>query len=384
MSISNQEAERILREGISALQHDRPGQAKALFGTVADSGRANVQVWLLLATACRADGDAAGEESALDQVMLMDPRVVRAHIMKGDCRARAGDDRTALNFYASARMIADGQPLPADLVSEFRRIDAELPAMKHRLEAARDAALAAQGFAVADRSPRFGQSLEILAGRKRVFVQEPTGYYFPGLPHVQYFNPADFVWVPEVEAATDDIRAELETLLRSAGTREFRPYIQSDANAPRLDGNSLLDNADWSALFLCENGKVADDIVAQCPKTWAAVQNAPLPWIASSPTVMFSLLRAGARIAPHTGTHNTRLVCHLPLIVPAGCLYRVGNEIREWEEGKILIFDDTIEHEAWNDGSEDRVVLIFDIWRPELSEREQREVGALFQSHVVE
>ena len=95
---------------------------------------------------------------------------------------------------------------------------------------------------------------------------------------------------------------------------------------------------------------------------------------------MFSLLRPGARIAPHTGMYNTRLVCHLPLIVPPGCRFRVGNEVREWQEGKLLIFDDTIEHEAWNDGTEDRVVLIFDIWRPELSEQERREVAALFRS----
>jgi aspartyl/asparaginyl beta-hydroxylase (cupin superfamily) len=91
---------------------------------------------------------------------------------------------------------------------------------------------------------------------------------------------------------------------------------------------------------------------------------------------MFSLLRPGARIAAHTGMFNTRLVCHLPLIVPPGCAFRVGNEVRQWEEGKILIFDDTIEHEAWNEGSQDRVVLIFDIWRPELSEQERREVAA--------
>ena len=61
---------------------------------------------------------------------------------------------------------------------------------------------------------------------------------------------------------------------------------------------------------------------------------------------------------------NTRLTCHLPLIVPPGCGFRVGNEVREWVEGKLLVFDDTIEHEAWNDSGEDRVVLIFDIGGP--------------------
>jgi len=93
---------------------------------------------------------------------------------------------------------------------------------------------------------------------------------------------------------------------------------------------------------------------------------------------MFSLLKPGTRIPAHNGTHNTRLICHLPLIVPPGCFFRVGNETRQWEVGKLIIFDDTIEHEAWNDSAEERVVLIFEVWRPELSAQEQSEVTALF------
>ena len=147
----------------------------------------------------------------------------------------------------------------------------------------------------------------------------------------------------------------------------------------RLDANKgLVENRDWSALFLCENGKPDEALIARCPATWAAVNEAPLARIPGwGPTVMFSLLKAGARIEPHTGMFNTRLVCHLPLLVPEGCTFRVGNEIRPWEEGKLLIFDDTIEHEAWNDSLEDRVVLIFDIWRPELSAQERDELTAL-------
>jgi aspartyl/asparaginyl beta-hydroxylase (cupin superfamily) len=90
------------------------------------------------------------------------------------------------------------------------------------------------------------------------------------------------------------------------------------------------------------------------------------------------MLKAGAHIGAHTGMYNTRLICHLPLIVPPGCSFRVGNQVREWEAGKLLIFDDTIEHEAWNDSGEDRVMLIFDIWHPELTEQEKRELTFLF------
>jgi len=163
------------------------------------------------------------------------------------------------------------------------------------------------------------------------------------------------------------------------GTGDFRAYIQHGQESVRLDANqSLVDDKDWSALFLVENGATVPQVVDRCPRTWQALQRAPLLAIPGrAPTAMFSLLKAGARIAPHTGMFNTRLVCHLPLIVPAGCRFRVGNEVREWQEGKLMIFDDTIEHEAWNDSSEDRVVLIFDIWRPELTERERAELTAL-------
>jgi aspartyl/asparaginyl beta-hydroxylase (cupin superfamily) len=140
-----------------------------------------------------------------------------------------------------------------------------------------------------------------------------------------------------------------------------------------------LGRADWSVLPLCENGWLMPSIIERCPRTWEAVLQTPLPRISGwGPTVLFSLLKAGARIAPHNGMFNTRLICHLPLIVPPGCRFRVGNEVREWEVGKLLIFDDTIEHEAWNGSGEDRLILIFDIWRPELSEQERLELTTLF------
>lgn len=383
MQLSNQEAERLVREGVDALRQGDPVKARRRFETVTRTGRANGQIWLLLAAACRAANDPSAEEAALDRLLALEPRAVRGHIMKGDCRARAGDDLAALSFYRSAALIADGQQLPNDLVAELRRAAAEQARLEAGLDAQREAGLTARGLPPESRSPRFQQSLDILSGRKRIYVQEPTAYYFPGLPQIQFYDPADFEWAAAVEAEAAGIREEIRSLL-AIGTEGFRPYIQSDPNRPRIDDNQLLDRPDWSALFLCENGRMSQDVIARCPRTWAAVNAAPLPRIVNSPTVMFSLLRAGARITPHTGVHNARLICHLPLIVPPDCGFRVGNETRQWQEGKLLIFDDSIEHEAWNNSSEDRIVLIFDIWRPELDDRERREVGALFSGPVLE
>ena len=77
---------------------------------------------------------------------------------------------------------------------------------------------------------------------------------------------------------------------------------------------------------------------------------------------------------------NCRLICHLPLIVPDGCWLRVGNETRQWEQGKLLIFDDSIEHEARNPSGEMRIILLFDIWRPELSDAERHGISTVFEA----
>jgi aspartyl/asparaginyl beta-hydroxylase (cupin superfamily) len=89
------------------------------------------------------------------------------------------------------------------------------------------------------------------------------------------------------------------------------------------------------------------------------------------PNVLFSRLKAGATIPPHNGMINSRLIGHLPLIIPDDCGFRVGNQTRQWALGEAFLFDDTIEHEAWNHSSEDRFVLIFEVWKPELNEAEQ-------------
>ena len=377
MQLNQQQAIDIVRRGAAALQKGDADAARALLEQVTRPGLANVQTLLLLATACRAAGDAAAEEEALDRLMALDDRIVRAHVMKGDCRARAGDDLVASRYYDTALRLADGNRIPDDLGRELARAQEMLGQIQARQDAVREAGLVAGGHGPGNRSARFQESLDLSAGRKQIFPQQPTSYYFPGLAPIQFFDPADFEWVPAVESAADAIGAELATWLAEGGGG-WRPYLHHDSSKPRLLSNALTDSPDWSALFLCENGVRNESVVAHFPATWAVLDRVPMPRLANQPTVMFSLLRAGARIEPHSGMFNTRLICHLPLIVPPGCSFRVGNEVREWEVGKLLIFDDTIEHEAWNGSDHDRVVLIFDVWRPELTERERQEVSALF------
>jgi hypothetical protein len=143
----------------------------------------------------------------------------------------------------------------------------------------------------------------------------------------------------------------------------------------------LLDNADWSTYYLTDMGLPIPERVAACPTTYAAIDgHAPLCRIEGrAPSIMFSLLRPHSRIPRHTGMVNCRFICHLPLIVPPHCGFRVAAETREWRVGELLVFDDSVEHEAWNDSDEDRLVLIFDVWRPDVSEEERLQIETLFR-----
>jgi aspartyl/asparaginyl beta-hydroxylase (cupin superfamily) len=120
-----------------------------------------------------------------------------------------------------------------------------------------------------------------------------------------------------------------------------------------------------------------EDHLAQCPRTAALLASAPLCTIPRhAPTAFFSVLAPKTRIPGHTGVTNTRFIVHLALTVPPSCGFRVGAETRSWQEGRAWVFDDTFEHEAWNDSDEPRVVLIFDVWNSFLSAAERDLVSA--------
>jgi len=81
----------------------------------------------------------------------------------------------------------------------------------------------------------------------------------------------------------------------------------------------------------------------------------------------FSALGPGAHLKPHCGATNARITCHLPLIVPEGCSIRVGDEVREYREGELMVFDDSWEHEVWNrHPTAKRIVLLIRFWHPDI------------------
>jgi len=180
----------------------------------------------------------------------------------------------------------------------------------------------------------------------------------------------------EIEAATDEIRDEFLAVLQTE--EGFTPYVSYPDDVSRNQFAELNNSARCSALHLYKLGKLIDENAVRCPVTIRALQGAPQPdQPGRTPAAMFWLLRPKTRIPPHNGFTNSRLVTHLPLTIPEGCRFRVGNDTRQWVPGKAWVFDDTIEHEVWNDSERMLAVLIFDVWHPDLTPPERAMITAM-------
>lgn len=216
----------------------------------------------------------------------------------------------------------------------------------------------------------------------RPYHSEPTHFHFPGLVECEFHDRSHFPWLADLEAAKDVIAGELAAVLEGERA-ELVPYVRYPSHEPLMQWRDLNNSRDWTAIHLLRNGRRVEANARYCPRTMALLEDVPQPDIPGcSPNAMFSLLAPKTAIPPHHGVSNTRLVCHLPLIVPAGCWFRVGAETRYWEPGNAFVFDDTIEHEAANPSEELRVVLIFDIWHPGLAEVERNAVRLLLEASV--
>jgi aspartate beta-hydroxylase len=367
------------RQGLSQLRAGQGSAARDTFGRWVSADPLSADALLGLAHANRMLGLHDPALDAVDRSLALQPRHLGALVLKGDLLDSVGQ-ATAASFYQAVLKCAEQlTPLPLewrDLVGYARNKCAQYAErFEQKLRTHIDSVAGPKG----PPSARFSQSLDLLTGRSQFYRSAPVLYMFPELPTVQFFSREEFPWLSQLEAATDAIRAELLGLMEHEDT--FRPYLESDPSRPSLNQEALLNNPDWGASFLWKNGLRIPEIADRCPRTEAALSQIPLVQVPGrSPSVLFSLLRPKAHIPAHHGFVNTRLIVHLPLIAPQGCRFRVGNQTREWEEGKAWVFDDTIEHEAWNLSDQTRVVLLFEVWRPELTPAERRYVSALFES----
>lgn len=329
--------------------------------------------WFNLSRAFCALGQHGAELTAIDEALSRDAYFLPAIVAKGLALRALGRDDEACELY---RLLFEGLGDTSQFPEGLRR---ELDEARAHLDQRSDKVLDASKRHIAQVAERFPDAdltrakafVEHAAGKRKVYQQRPTGDHFPFLPALEFFDRQLFPWFAELEAFTAVMREDLLGLW-AADDPNFRPYITRPPGTPLAQWSELNHSPRWSAYFFWENGQRIDANCARCPRTAAAVESLPVLDIpGKGPTSMFSILKARTRIPPHTGTTNARTTIHLPLVVPPGCGFRVGAEVREWREGEAWAFDDTIEHEAWNDSDSPRAILIIDAWNPLLTEAER-------------
>ena len=354
--------------------------AQRLLLQAVESSPGDCLLHLKLAGLQRAGGDPDAALQSVQRALAIEPRDFTALLLHASLLEQLGRPTAAQAWSHALAQRPEGDA-PAHLRSVIAQAERRVEDWNNSREGSMIAATApAEARATADEIHKIQRFRNNRLRRTRPFHSEPTDFHFPGLTEREFHPRERFPWLADLEAATGMMSAELKAVL-SAERSELVPYVQYDDHLPMDQWRPLNRSLDWTAIHLLENGKPVEANARHCPGTLKLLQKLPQPDIPnSSPNAMFSLLAPGIRIPPHVGVSNARLVCHLPLIIPEGCWFRVGAETRHWKVGEALVFDDTIEHEAMNPSDELRVVFIFDIWHPDLSDIEREAVAALVAS----
>lgn len=333
--------------------------------------------WLKLAGLRRAAGQPQRALDAVNRALALAPLNFMALVMRAGLVERIGEGDSGLEWsQALAQRPAGVLPPPlAAAVAAGEQVCARWQATRQERLAAATASITST--ASDDERRRIERFQSNVLRTTRVFHSEPTHFHFPGLVEREFHSRHQFPWLPQLEAATDAIHAEM-LAVAAAERAELEPYVQYQPHEALGQWRALNGNPDWTAIHLLRQGRRTEANARHCPITMNLLAQFPQPDIpGASPNAMFSLLAPKTTIPPHVGVSNGRLVCHLPLVVPPGCWFRVGAETRVWKEGEAFLFDDTIEHEAANPSDQLRVVFIFDVWHPDLSSKERAAIAAV-------
>jgi len=365
--------------GVQELHRGNATSARQLLERALESERSNPALWINLATTLRQLNLAEEEMKALERALALDPRHLLALLQKGSLLERQGKRRAAAKAFATAlQVVPRGARLAGNVQAAVQRAAAVVKQNDEELEAFLRDQLGPGRQAGA--GTRFGVGVDMFLGKVPVHSQNPTFFYFPRLPAPEFFPRSEFPWLSPLEAATPDIRREFQQAIAEDSSR-LEPYIAYPEGVPLDQWAELNHSRKWSAFYLWRDGVPMTPALARCPRTAQVLAQMPMMEIPGyGPTAFFSILDAKSKIPPHTGVTNTRVIVHLPLVVPPGCRFRVGWETREWREGEAWVFDDTWEHAAWNDSDVPRGILIFDTWNPYLTPAEREQVATAVQA----
>lgn len=360
----------LLAAADAAMRSGDTQSASGLLERVVAQGNAGPDDLLRVAATRRALGDVVGALDAVGGALRLRPEHFLSLLMGGSLLVRLGRREEATRAYEAAIRIAPpDHVLPPTLIRELnagrahveneRRWRASILTME--IEGLDEATPAER-----DRIARF---------RAALAARSDGDINYPDLEPASFVDTSGFEGIAALEAGFEAIRAEFLALAASQSPSLFSFLEHTGAGG----GDAKVDGAgQWSVMQLLADGVPVAANVGACPETMRLYGALPTPAVEGrSPNLMFSILDPRTRIPAHRGVPNTRLVLHLPLIVPDGCAIRVGDETRGWTPGEAMIFDDTMEHEAWNDSDQPRIILLGDLWRPELSAIERRAIATL-------
>lgn len=197
-------------------------------------------------------------------------------------------------------------------------------------------------------------------------LQRPM-QYLPELAAKPVYDPRQFWFTAFLEQNYQSIKDEIAAYRHHDGIG-FRPY----------DGR-LIDMGKWEQLVLYDKGAMVQRACEMFPVTSSLVST--ISETSSLGMTSLSVVYPGTHIFPHCGPTNARLRVHLGISVPEGAYLEVGGEKIYWREGKCIVFDDSFEHQVWHRGQSPRIVLILDVWHPDLS---PEEISALSEEMSVD
>ncbi|XP_037612933.1 aspartyl/asparaginyl beta-hydroxylase isoform X20 [Sebastes umbrosus] len=173
-------------------------------------------------------------------------------------------------------------------------------------------------------------------------------------------------WTPKETGYTDLVRA-LERNWKTIREEALAVMDQSTGSFIPEEEN-LREKGEWGQYTIWQQGKKVGNACQGVPKTCSLLERYAEATGCKRGQIKFSVMHPGTHVWPHTGPTNCRLRMHLGLVVPKqGCRIRCTDDTRKWEEGKVLIFDDSFEHEVWQDADSYRLIFIVDVWHPELT-----------------
>jgi aspartate beta-hydroxylase len=351
--------------GLLRLQQDRTDEAIDLLRQAIESDPESAEAHHHLGVALQRLGEHAQALACQDAALALIPDYAEALRDRGEALAALGRVPEALASYQAALAEApDDAPLQLGLAGALEASGQDEAAFVHWRNAA--ALDPGQAYRLSEALGRYAQRHPAKAqgGMQRLnqyigtFLTNQAGArmgVYPGLTSAPFHDAARLPGALALERNHAAIAAEIEGL----AAREFQ-----------AEAEGLMERGSWDVFLFYERSRKNEENCARCPTITRVIENSST--VRTQAGLLYvSKLSPGTHIRPHLGPTNVRLRCHLGIRIPDGdCGLKVGGETRVWEEGRCIVFDDSLEHEAWNHTGEDRIVLIIDFWHPDLTPME--------------